>query len=301
MNNEQTKEAYIVTRYFLDKDAQMHIDDYLDPKTKEDIFMELLAQLKAEKYLPGFIGSQNYRVYFSKCFSDTRLLLKFAKRKDIVINNATETDIDKINRDDYPFSYIIVDTKNQLFLIQKNPELSSDVTVIIHSVEKIFSSFLTDKNISLRLTPITESGSFWETVENNMGKISSVEFEFLSPNFLGQSYKINQLMKELKDNTNVDSMKMTMKNEKGHLTILDKYPFFKDALQYISNGGGKWKIGFFGGGKATSEEKPVEQLIDSAITQDITETNNKLQEVFQNIALIEGENHEENNHGENNS
>lgn len=295
MNNEQSKETYIVTRYFLDKDAQMHIDDYLAPKTKEDIFMELLTQLKVEKYLPGYIGSQQFRVYFSKSFSDTRLLLKFAKRKDIVINNATESDINKINRDDYPFSYIIVDTKSQLFLIQKNSELSSDVTVIVHSVEKIFSSFLTDKNIFLRLTPITESSSFWEAVDKNIGKISSVEFEFLSPNYLGQSYKIDQLMKELKAETNVDSMKMIMKNEKGNLTILDKYPFFKDALQYISNGGGKWKMGFFGGGKATSEEKPVEQYIDSSVTQDNTETNEKLQNVFHNITLIEGENHEENN------
>lgn len=198
---------------------------------------------------------QEYRVYFSKSFSDTRLLLKFAKRKDVIINNATETDINKINQDNYPFSYIIVDTAKQLFLIQKNTEISTNGETIIHSVEKVFSSFLIEKSISLRLSPITKSGSFWETVENNMGKISSLEFEFLSPNFLGQSYKINELMSVLKSNTNVDSLKMIMKNENGHLTILDKYPFFKDALQYITNGGGK----------ITSEEKPVEQNISSSI------------------------------------
>lgn len=295
MNIAEANETYIVTRYFLNKDDQMHIDDILNPKTKEEVFHELLAQLKSEKYLRGYIGSQQYRVYFSKDFSDTRLLLKFARRKDIVINNATETDIDKINRDDYPFAYIIVDTTKQLFLIQKNTEISTNGETIVHSVEKIFSSFLVDKSISFRLSPITESSSFWETVEKNEGKISSVEFEFLSPNLLGQSYKINELMRELKKETNVDSLKMIMKNEKGNLTILDKYPFFKDALEYISNGGGKWKMRFFGGGKSTSEEIPVEQYIDSSITTDNSETSQKLQEVFHNIDLIEGENHEEDN------
>lgn len=293
MNNIESKEPYIVTRYFLDKDSQMHIDDLLNPKTKEELFLDFIAQLKEEKYLRGYIGLQQYRVYFSRNFSDSRLLLKFARKKDVIINNATETDIDKINQDSYPFSYIIVDTDRQLFLIQKNSEISTNTETIIHAIEKIFSSFLIEKKVTLRLTPITESSSFWETVKNNQGKISSLEFEFLSPNFLGQSYKINELMKELKEETNVDSMKMIMKNENGNLTVFDRYPFFKDALEYISNGGGKWKMHFSGGGKATSEEKPVEQEVLSSIAQN--ETDDKLQEIFSNIDLIEGENHEENN------
>ena len=293
MNTKENLNSYIVTRYFLNKDAQMHMDDMLMPKTKEQIFSEVLLQLKNEKYICGFIGTQQYRIYFSKTFSDTRLLLKFAKRKDITLNTATETDINKVNKDDYPFSYIIVDTNKQLFLIQKNKEISTNSQTLVNSVEKIFSSFLIKRSISLRLTPITKRGTFWDAVEKNMGKISSLEFEFLSPNYLGQSYKINELMKELKSETNTDSMKMAIKNEKGNLTILNKYHFFKDSLQYISNGGGKWKMKFLGGGNITSEEKPVEQTVDISIMQNNSDANDKLQEVFQNIDLIEGDNHEE--------
>ena len=182
MNAKENLNSYIVTRYFLNKDPQMHIDDILAPKTKEEIFSEMLLQLKNEKYIRGFIGSQQYRIYFSKVFSNTRLLLKFAKRKDITLNTATETDINKVNKDDYPFSYIIVDTNKQLFLIQKNKEISTNSQTLVNSVEKIFSSFLIEKSISLRLTPITKRDTFWNAVEKNMGKISSLEFEFLSPN-----------------------------------------------------------------------------------------------------------------------
>lgn len=295
MNISETKEPYIVARYFLDKDAQIHIADILTPKTKEEIFLEFLEQLKKENYLRGYIGHQQYRVYFSKDFSNTRSLLKFAKRKEITVNNATEIDINTVNQDNYPFSYIIVDTDKQLFLIQKNYELSNSSETIISLAEKIFSSFLVDKCVSIRLTPITDSGSFWTAVENNTGKISSLEFEFLSPNYLGQSYKINELMKELKNETNTESMKMTIKNGRGNLTILNKYPFFKDALQYISNGGGKWKMKICGGSNISSEEKPIEQDIATSITQEDSETDKKLQEVFHNINLIEGANHEEDN------
>ena len=293
MNTKENVDSYIVARYFLDKDAQMHIDDILMPKTKEEIFLDFLSQLKNEKYICGHISNHQYRVYFSKTFSDTRLLLKFAKRKDIILNTATEFDIDKINKDDYPFSYIIVDTDRQLFLIQKNKEISTNSETLINSIEKIFSSFLIKKDILLRLTPITKSVTFWNAVEENTGKISSLEFEFLSPNYLGQTYKINELMKELKNETNTNSMKMAIKNEKGNLTIFKKYPFFKNALKYISNGGGKWKMKFLGGGNITSEEKPVEQNVDISIIQNKSNANDKLQEIFHNIDLIEGDNHEE--------
>lgn len=293
MNTKENVASYIVARYFLDKDAQMHIDDILMPRTKEEIFLDFLLQLKNEKYICGRISDHQYRVYYSKTFSDTRLLLKFAKRKDIILNTATEFDINKINKDDYPFSYIIVDTDRQLFLIQKNKEISTNSETLINSIEKIFSSFLIKKDILLRLTPITKSVTFWNAVEENMGKISSLEFEFLSPNYLGQTYKINELMKELKNETNTNSMKMAIKNEKGNLTIFKKYPFFKNALKYISNGGGKWKMKFLGGGNITSEEKPVEQNVDISIIQNKPNANDKLQEIFHNIDLIEGDNHEE--------
>ena len=293
MNTKENVASYIVARYFLDKDAQMHIDDILMPRTKEEIFLDFLLQLKNEKYICGRISDHQYRVYYSKTFSDTRLLLKFAQRKDIILNTATEFDINKINKDDYPFSYIIVDTDRQLFLIQKNKEISTNSETLINSIEKIFSSFLIKKDILLHLTPITKSVTFWNAVEENMGKISSLEFEFLSPNYLGQTYKINELMKELKNETNTNSMKMVIKNEKGNLTIFKKYPFFKNALKYISNGGGKWKMKFLGGGNITSEEKPVEQNVDISIIQNKPNANDKLQEIFHNIDLIEGDNHEE--------
>lgn len=103
MNTKENVASYIVARYFLDKDAQMHIDDILMPRTKEEIFLDFLLQLKNEKYICGRISDHQYRVYYSKTFSDTRLLLKFAKRKDIILNTATEFDINKINKDDYPF------------------------------------------------------------------------------------------------------------------------------------------------------------------------------------------------------
>ena len=50
---------------------------------------------------------------------------------------------------------------------------------------------------------------------------------------------------------------------------------------------------FLGGGNITSEEKPVEQTVDFSIMQNNSDANDKLQEVFQNIDLIEGDNHEE--------
>ena len=50
---------------------------------------------------------------------------------------------------------------------------------------------------------------------------------------------------------------------------------------------------FLGGGNITSEEKPVEQTVDISIMQNNSDANDKLQEVFQNIDLIEGDNHEE--------
>lgn len=290
MKEKDVLDLYIVTRYFLDKDPQMKISDYLSPKSNSKIFNDMLYGLQDKKYEMAYISGSEFRVYFSKELSNTRLLLKFAKRKDKVLYNATDEDINSLNVDDYPFSYIIVDVAQQLFLIQKNNDISTSLETLINSVQKVFASFVIDKGLHIHFTPITKKGAFWETVNKYIGKIQTVEFELFSPNFLGQSYSTNELMRELKQETNTSSLKLSLKNEKGFLQINEKYPFFKDTLEYIANGGGKWILKILGSDSVSSNGSIIEQGI---ITAKIEEAHNDkiLEDTFKEIADIESNNH----------
>ena len=293
MNSHELCNQYIVTRYFLQKDSQMSINDFLQtqPRANNSIFSDLLFALRERSYMPVNIRRSEFRLYFFKQLSAQRILLKFARRKDGVWRNATDKDIQAQNIDDYPFSYIIVDIGQQLFLIQRNNEITPLVESLISLVQKSFSFLLSDERMQIIFSPITEKGVFWDIVEKNAGKIHTIEFELLSPNFLGQSYTANQLMKELRRDTNTESLKMTLKNESGKLKINKSIPFYSVLLEYISNGGGKWNLHIRGKRKpATSEESVFETTIDTAHMES-SDTDAPLKETFDTIASIEEQNH----------
>lgn len=233
-------------------------------------------------------------MYYSGTISENRHLLKFAKEIKRTLNEATLSDIKETQVPDYPWCLIIVDIKNQIFLISKNSQISSSITTQKNYIAKAISSLLNTYQVTLQLELMTNKNIFWELISQNSGDIRFVELKLISPNLLGQSYSTTNLLKELKQECNNDSLTWKFENSQGKLKIPFNSKFFKDLLEYISNGCGSWKI------KTKSNQKPItseDQAMEFPLDNDmftLTASQKKdIQIVFARINALEYANHEE--------
>lgn len=283
---------YFCCRYSLFKEEQIHINDILSPKTKEESFILFIRELEKRIKLELSCGKDSFILYFIGQISDMKYLLKFAKKVKRTINQPTGTDIEQMPLEDYPWCSIIVDIDQQRFLISKNNEITTDISTLKNHIAKAISKRLNEVQISLQLELLTDKKSFWESIHYNEGEIQYVELTLISPNYLGQSYSTTKMLKEMKGEINNDSVIMKFTNERGKLKVLPNNHFFTDMLEYIANGCGCWKI------KSKSQRKVIkseQQAIMYPLDKDIyTLTSSQKEDIrsaFAHLDSIEKENH----------
>lgn len=297
------KVDYFTARYSLFKENQMHINDILNPQTKEEIFKAFINKLIEEIRIEVPIGNDKFIIYYNGTISDTRYLFKFAKKTERTLNQPTVSDIELTRVEDYPWCLLIIDLEKQIFLISRNSQITSNISTLKNSIAKVISSQLKKFQVSLQLELITNKNSFWDSVFQNTGEIRFVELTLISPNFLGQSYSTTKMLKEFRDELNNDSIVLKFTNNRGKLNISPKSHFLKDILEYIANGCGSWKI------KVNTQRKAIESE-DQAITYPLdmdmftlTETQKEdIRIAFAHLDALESYNHEkdENNEESNN-
>lgn len=290
--NNVKKTNYVTSRYSLFKENQLNFNDVIHPITKEEVFDLFLGRLKKEKRIQIPVENHTYVMYYSGTISENRHLLKFAKEIKRKLNEATLSDIRETEVPDYPWCLIIVDVKNQIFLISKNSQISSSINTQKNFIAKAISSLLTEYQVSLQLELITNKNMFWESISGNSGNIRFVELSLISPNILGQSYSTTQLLNELKKECNNDSLTWRFENSQGKLKIPFNSNFFKDILEYISNGCGSWKIKTKSGAKPiTSEDQAIEFPLDNDMFTLTASQKVDIQNIFTRINALENENH----------
>lgn len=296
--NTSRQIKYFTTRYSLFKEDQMHINDFIGKKqTKEEVFDSFIKRLRREVRIQIPLEDNNFVMYYSGNISETRHLFKFAKETEQTLSQATVSDITETKVPDFPWCMIIVDTKEQIFLISKNSKISTNIVTLKNHIARAISFLLKESRVSLQLELMTNKHAFWDSVRHNSGEIRYIELTLISPNFLGQSYSTTKLLNELKDECNNDVMTWRLENTSGNLKISDKSPFFKDLLEYIANGCGTWKIKAEKKRTITSTEQAIECPLDADMFTLTASQIEDIQIAFSRIQAIENSNHEE---GENN-
>lgn len=134
------KVDYFTARYSLFKENQMHINDILNPQTKEEIFKAFISKLIEEIRIEVPIGNDKFIIYYNGTISDTRYLFKFAKKTERTLNQPTISDIELTMVEDYPWCLLIIDLEKQIFLISRNSQITSNISTLKNSIAKVISS-----------------------------------------------------------------------------------------------------------------------------------------------------------------
>ena len=234
------KKDYFATRYSLIPDLQL---DFASNQgiTKEKKFMNWLLSFEKEKKKEVFYRAKNYTLY-CKQVSINCFFMSFAKELQETIGQKTDDGIQDTLINNYKKCNIIIQTDNQWMLIEKNLNISNGIESQKNLIANVISKALDGQSLYFELGIMTEKNNFWKYVMTNKNCLTDIDITLSSPNFLSGVTSVSDFLHQMQDSYNNTSVKVHLKNEKGHLIINPDNVFLQDVVRYASAGCGTWKM-----------------------------------------------------------
>lgn len=257
MEQTEKKHEYYVARYSLIKDNQLTFEDFWSEKTKEEKFIEWLNSFTKEHRKEIDYRKTNYVIYCKQLqeLESRYYMMTFAKEKQLIRGKKADTGIETEKLDDYKDCHIFIDVKRQFFLIERNGELGNNIVQQKNVIANVITRIFEKRLLYFELELLTEKNNFWEYIRENNGKISEIEFQLVTPNFLGIK-TVREMLQKLNIYNNT-RCQFKLQNDEGKLTIGENDEFINDAVKYTSNGGGRWRIKALEHTETTSEDTPT--------------------------------------------
>ena len=269
---------------------QIHMDHTIGKygiKNKNNIIIEFLNSLGGNKIEYPY-KSNEYILYQISSKDNRYYLLKLAKKRLIDVHIAGDSDIEDVSTPDYPYIYILVDVKNQRFLTEYKSSVFSSTSTPANILGKIFGSIAEKYSFEVKINPMLRKDHFWSTV-HDFDKVIEAEFTLESPNLFDGIIDIEKALKGIKNKYNNVRTTFKLSNESESLSLSKKNEELESTLEYIGNGGGKWKLTVIEGGKKESKEShdhiqkiviedEIEKLLDKEAS-DIEKYFSKVEDV----------------------
>ncbi|MBN2603383.1 MAG: hypothetical protein JXA91_04545 [Candidatus Thermoplasmatota archaeon] len=230
---------FLSYRYFVIETQQRSLLQDLNDKVA--LFRGIFTSLRENKKFDILLKGKKYLLYHYKDVTQKVLITKFAKCKSVPHYEPREEDIIKVKSEDFPFIYVIFDLEGQSILVQNNTTLFASTNSAIKVLENYFTEIMMVNHFTVKITEVTHSSKFWETVED-ADKIYSLRLNLKSPNLFGGQIKANELLKNQRDLFNNTEFNVELKNENGELKVLKEN--VSDYIHYISAGGGQYAMAF---------------------------------------------------------
>lgn len=201
-----------------------HIEDLASPGKTEWIH-------KKKRYV--FYGFQN---------SDKIRILKFVKESPGKLSVEGNLDIEFLDFKQAKFIYLIIYPELQIILVERNNTVFPNIETVVNLVEDNFNKYMGKFDYSVNLYPLPAPAKFWQHVES-ADKIYELSLELNAPNMPFEGHrKAIDVLKELKEGTNIEKVKFTLTNQDGFLQVAKN--FLGSYVEYIKEIGGKYFLKF---------------------------------------------------------
>ena len=102
---------------------------------------------------------------------------------------------------------------------------------------KLFSSGYT-----ISINPITQEQKFWQLAKENSNKIRKLSLVLNAPNLFNMKGALDDELKDLQKEFSLTKTTVEFENPSGQLTIPEGNNFLKQGVEYITRGGGEYKL-----------------------------------------------------------
>ena len=158
-------------------------------------------------------------------------------------NAPPESGFEEITRPSWRAANVIIDTSDhpdgQKVAFQLHPNVGRPLPIAARLVDHL-NEVNPDSGWLIEINLIKNQQTFWDAANRHRGEITLAEFTFVTPNILGIRSQLNKELKGKRERHNATSVTEALHNPKDNLDLDDAQ--VKDAVDYISEGGGKTKL-----------------------------------------------------------
>jgi hypothetical protein len=222
-------------------------------KPKEELIRDYIELLSKTTKTEWRKGNKRYLFYGSQNFENV-YVIKYARESNERIYIEGEDDIEVERIKEAKFVYLIIDTKHQVILLERNQSVFGSMRNSTGILADFFREHMRQFDYVVNIYPLASRKKFWNYVEN-ADQIYELTLVLNAPNmsWFGNR-ETRSVLQEIKDTTNNEEFDISFKNKEGNLRIL------KDALggwiDYIREVGGRYVLKFSQNG--VSETKTSE-------------------------------------------
>lgn len=237
----EKKSPFYAFRYLVTPISEIpSLFDQIRPDKKElisSIIQNFSESAKTEKTL----GAKRFLFYgFQR--NERINIFKFAKEslENIFVEGETDILVEKIK--EAKFVYVIIDTENQIILIERNMSVFPKVETSINYLGKILRETMQVHDYAVNIYPLSTNYKFWNYVES-ADLIYELKIEMNAPNMpLFGNSSTRKLLQQIKNDTNNEKFQMSFINLDGKLKVVKDT--MGDYINYILEVGGKYFLSF---------------------------------------------------------
>lgn len=227
---------YLVTP----KSEQITITQELN-KSKEDLMIDIVERLAINTKTEWIKGNKRYLFYG---FQNERNIniIKFARETNENIYIEGDDDIEIQGIKEAKYVYVIIDTKHQIILLERNITVFQSAKNSIDVLAQFFRNIMLEYDYVVNIYPLVSKKKFWNYVES-ADEIFELSLVMNAPNmpFFGNK-DTRDILKIIKETTNNEEFDIAFKNKEGNLKVEKRA--LGSWIDYVREVGGKYLLKF---------------------------------------------------------
>lgn len=210
-------------------------------KPKEELIKDFIEKLATTAKTEWRRGSKRYLFYGSQHFENV-YIIKYARETDERIYLEGEKDINIEIIKEAKFVYLLIDTKHQVILLERNRSVFSSVDNAISVLADFFRDYMREFDYVVNIYPLVSKRKFWNYVDT-ADEIFELTLKMNAPNlaFFGHE-DTRDVLQQIKDATNNEEFELSFKNEEGRLKIMRET--LGNWIDYVREVGGRYILKF---------------------------------------------------------
>lgn len=241
---------YLVTP----KSEQVSIIQELN-ESKEKLMKKMVAQLSNNTKTEWTKGNKRY-LFYGFQNQDNINIIKFARETNENIYVEGDDDIEIKGIKEAKYVFVIIDTKNQIILLEKNVSVFQSINSSINTLSEFFRSVMLEYDYVVNVYPLVSDKKFWSYVES-ADEIFELSLVMNAPNMAFYGHEdTRDILKQIKETTNNEEFDVSFKNKEGNLKI--KKESLGSWIDYIREVGGKYFLKFSKNGQIETKSSETD-------------------------------------------
>lgn len=210
-------------------------------ESKEALMKGVIKNLAGNVKSEWIKGNKRF-LFYSFQDKDDIFIIKFARESNENIYVEGDNDIEIKGIKEAKYVYLIIDTTNQIILVERNVSVFQQIVSSVNFLADFFRSQMIKYDYVVNIYPLVSSKKFWNYVET-AEEIYELSLVMNAPNMaLFGNSDTRDVLQQIKEATNNEILDISFKNKEGRLKIMKET--LGDYIDYVREVGGKYLLKF---------------------------------------------------------